>query len=153
MLADMNTEDASVELIEAMLVVLRANTSLTTILGGADKIFDRVPTDEHTGQPLVGYPYMSLGPSTSIPDDYDCMDGEEITIQWDVWTSGNGEAYGSKLNRKICKLVKRTLHNNELALTNNALVSLQCELVRVGDDPNPAIGHGVVQFTAVVETP
>ncbi len=153
MLADLDGEDAGTELIMAMLVVLRASAALTAALGGANKIFDRVPTDEHTGDPLVPHPYISLGPSTSIPDDYDCMDGEEITIQWDVWTSGPGDSYGSKQNRKISNLVKRALHNNELALTNNALVSLECELVRITDDPNPAIGHGVVQFTAVVETP
>lgn len=153
MLADLDGEDAGTELIQAMLEVLRASAPITAALGGADKIFDRVPTDSKTDQPLVSYPYISLGPSTMIPDDYDCMDGEEITIQWDVWTSGSGESYGSKANRKISNLVKRALHNNELALTNNALVSLECVILRIMDDPNPAIGHGVVQFVAVIETP
>ncbi len=145
-------EDASVELIQAMMAAMLANADLVAYVG-IDGIYDRVPTDEITGNVIAQYPYISLGPTTIIPSDYDCMYGEEITIQWDVWTSGSNEAYGTAQCRKITNLVKRTLHDVELALTNNALVTLQLEIARILDDPNPAIGHGVVQFTAVVDTP
>lgn len=143
-------EDASVELISAQFAALRANTELMAEVTG---LYDRVPMDQVNGEPLVTYPYISLGPSTAVPDDYDCMDGEEITIQWDVWTHGDDDAYATKKLRRICNMIKRTLHGAELALTNNALVALRHELTRITDDPNPAIGHGVVQFTGVVETP
>lgn len=143
--------DAGTELIQAMFDTLRATTALTDIVG--DRIYDRVPEDPVSGEVSVPFPYMSLGPSVSIPDDYDCMMGESITVQWDAWTNGDGDSYASVTCRKICDIVKRTLHDAELALTNNALVTLQCVMVRVLNDPNPAIGHGVVQFTAVIETP
>lgn len=142
--------DASYDLILACINKLRANAAVTAFVG--TRIYDRVP-EKKDGTPNVPYPYISMGPSTSIPDDYDCLDGEEITIQFDIWSSGADEAYGSVECRKIMGAVKRALHDTDLTLTTNALVSLQMELMRVIDDPNPAINHGVIQFTAQVETP
>lgn len=142
--------DASYELILAAVTALRADTAVTALVAG--RIYDRVPENQD-GTPNVPFPYISIGPSSSIPDDFDCLDGEEITIQFDVWSSGPGEAFGSVECRKICGAVKRALHDVALPLTANALVSIQHEMTRVIDDPNPAINHGVVQFTAQVETP
>ncbi|MEO7172027.1 DUF3168 domain-containing protein [Flavobacterium sp.] len=142
--------DASYELILAALNKLKATVAVTNFVGA--RIYDRVP-EKQDGTPNVAYPYISMGPSTSISDDFDCMDGEEITIQFDVWSSGNGEAFGSVECRKITGAMKRALHDAELSLPVNALVSLQYELTRVLRDPNPAITHGVIQFTAQVETP
>ena len=150
--ATITNEDASIELISAQMTLLRASSPLQVL--GVTKIYDRVPTQQDGSlDPSVTHPYVSLGPSTSIPADYDCLDGEEITVQWDVWTSGDGDAFATVQLRKICKVLKRTLHGAELALINNALVSLEWEMTRIVDDPNPAIGHGVVMFTATVETP
>lgn len=142
--------DASFELIKAMMTRLKASLEVTAFVG--QRIYDRVPEQQNNSGDLA-FPYISLGPDTSVPDDFDCLDGEELTIQWDVWTSGDGEAYGTAQCRKICGAVKKALHDAELSLTTNALVSLQFELRRIIDDPNPAISHGVMQFTATVETP
>ena len=142
--------DASYELILAVINRLRATAAVTAFV--STRIYDRVPEDQ-SGTPNVAFPYVSLGPSSSIPDDYDCLDGEELTLQLDVWTSGSGEAYGSVQCRKICSAIKRALHDVDLTLTTNALVAIQWELTRILDDPNPAITHGAIQFTATVETP
>lgn len=145
--------DASVELIRAMIDRLRATAAVTSLVG--TRIYDRVPERQTASGPVpdVAYPYVSMGPSTSIPDDYDCLDGEEITVQFDVWSSGSGEAFGTVQCRKVCDAIKRALHDAELTLANNALVSLQWEMTRILDDPSPAINHGAIQFTAQVETP
>lgn len=142
--------DASYELILAAINQLRVTPAVTALVGA--RIYDRVP-EKTDGTPNVAFPYISMGPSTSIPDDFDCMDGEEITIQFDVWTSGSGEAFGSVQCRKITGAMKRALHDVDLTLPVNALVTLQHEITRVLRDPNPAITHGVIQFTATVETP
>ncbi|MET3924604.1 DUF3168 domain-containing protein [Devosia sp. 2618] len=142
--------DASFELILAAINRLRATPAVTSLVG--TRIYDRVP-EKTDGTPNVAFPYISMGPSTSIPDDFDCMDGEEITIQFDVWSSGSGEAFGSVECRKITGAMKRALHDVDLTLTTNALVSLTHEMTRTLRDPNPAITHGVIQFTATVETP
>lgn len=140
--------DASFELIKAMMDAMKADTSVAAFVG--TRIYDRVP-EKQDGTPNVPYPYISLGPDTMIPDDFDCIDTEEITIQWDIWTNGNGEAYGSVQCRKICGAVKKVLHGADLSLPTHGLVSLEFELRRILDDPNPAISHGVMQFTAQID--
>lgn len=142
--------DASYELILAAINKLRATPAVTALVG--TRIYDRVP-EKLNGTPNVAFPYISMGPSTSIPDDFDCVDGEEITLQFDVWSSGAGEAFGSVECRKITGAMKKALHKADLTLSVNALVGLQWELTRTLRDPNPAITHGVIQFTGTVETP
>jgi hypothetical protein len=137
--------DASVELIRAMMDTLKTSATVTALVG--QRVWDRVPDRD------VVYPYISLGPTSSIPDDFDCRYGEEISVQFDVWSSGHGEAHASVECRKIADAVKRALHEAELSLSENALVTLNWDLTRILDDPDPAINHGVLQFTATVETP
>ncbi|SHE87844.1 DUF3168 domain-containing protein [Devosia limi] len=141
--------DASVDLIMALRARLEATPAVMSKITG---IFDRVP-EQQRAERNVEFPYVSLGPSVSIPADYDCVMGEEITIQFDVWSSGAGEAFGSVECRKICDAIKRALHDVPLSLTANALVTFNWEMTRILDDPNPAITHGVVQFSGEVETP
>jgi hypothetical protein len=141
--------DASVELIRSMLDRLRADATVTQMVG--DRIVDR--PSGRVGSPTGGFPYISVGPTSSIPADFDCMDGEELTVQLDIWTTGDNGAFASVDCRTITNAVKRSLHNADLALADNALVTLTWELTRILDDPNPAIRHGAIQFTAIVETP
>lgn len=138
--------DASLELINAVFDRLRATASVTSLV---QQFYDEPPADQTPSQRLQ-YPYVSNGPTSIIPDDFDCIDGEEITIQIDVWS----HSASSEECRKICSAIKRALHNvDDLTLTENALVTLQHELTRILDDRNPSIRHGVIQFTATIETP
>lgn len=136
------------ELITAIIAALKADATVSGYVG--TKVFDRVP-EKQNGEPSVATPYISMGPTSSVPDDFDCRDGEEITVQIDIWASGAGEAYTSTQCRKITDAVKRRLHDADLTLTENALVTLQTELVRVFRDPDGVTYHGVVQMTATVE--
>lgn len=139
--------DPSYELIAKMFEVMKARTSLTDLVPGTS-IYDRAPDGV-----ILTYPYISLGPTIVIPADAECSRAEEITVQWDVWTSGPNEQFGSVMCRKICHEIKLALHDVDLALTINAVVTLQCDMIRILDDPNPAIRHGVVSLTGEVETP
>jgi hypothetical protein len=142
------SEDAGFELAKAMLDALKAAEAVTAFTD--QRIYGRVPARQDDGPP-VAYPYISLGPITTIPDDFECIAGEEITVQLDIWTSGGGEAWGPAQCAKLCGAVKRTLHDAVLNLNANALVSLRHELTRILDDPQSNICHGPVQFTAQVE--
>ena len=144
------SEAPDLELIKACLDRLRADATLVSLLGPGDQIFDRVP-ETKDGKTKVRSPYISLGPTTSIPDDYDCRDGEEITFQLDAWSWGHDIAYSSAEVRRIAAAMKRSLHNAEIVLTDNALVTLTHELTRILRDPDGVTNHAAVQFVAVVE--
>lgn len=143
-------EAPDVELIRAVLDALRADAGMIELVGSA--IFDRAP-EQQQGQPPVPTDYVTVGPTTSIPADFDCLSGQEITFQLDGWSSGNGDAYGSARVRKIAAAMIRRLHQAELVLADNALVSLELSLSRTLRDSDGVTNHASVQFTAIVETP
>ena len=92
-------------------------------------------------------PYVSIGPSYFTPDDAECIRGRSETLQIDVWGS-------SKPNRAAVKdavdQVYAALHGwgDTAALT---MSPLRVSLVRVMDDVQQDIIHGVVQVEAMVE--
>ena len=137
----------------AALNKLRGTMDLTAIVG--TKIYDRVPEKTSGGVlvPDVASPYISFGPVTVISDDVDCVDGVEITFQIDAWSWGAGLAYGSVQVRQIAGIVRKALHKADLALADNALVSITHELTRILRDPDGVTNHAAIQFTALVETP
>jgi hypothetical protein len=138
------------ELKAAIIARLKADATVASFVG--TKVYDRPP--EKTGGGLnVTSPYISMGPWTSIPDDYDCMDGVEITGQVDAWSWGSGEAFGSAEVSKIADAVRRSLHDAEFSLSVNALVAIRWELTRILRDPDGVTNHAAIQFTATVETP
>lgn len=145
--------DPTFDLALAAMNKLKATAPLAAFV--AQRIYDRVPEKQTASGPVpdVPFPYISLGPTSATSDDYDCVDGLEISLQFDVWSSGSGEAYGSAQCRKITDLIRRALHNAELVLANNALVTLTHSLTQILRDPGGTVNHGVVQFTALVEVP
>ncbi len=144
-------DDPSLDLTRAMLAALRADAAVAALVG--TRVFDR-PPQNRPGNPAIprpDSPYVSLGPTTTTPDDHDCRDGEEISVQFDVWSWGGGEAYGSAQCRRVCGAIKAALHRKELALTSHALVTLNHRLTRVDSDPDGVTTHGIVQFIATLD--
>lgn len=96
-------------------------------------------------------PWISLGPTTYVRADADCIHATEVSFQLDVWTQGAGEAHSSVQCRKICDAIVDVLHDAELNLANSALASLQLGLAQIMRDPDGIHNHGVLRFDAVVE--
>ena len=92
-------------------------------------------------------PYVSIGPSYFTPDDVECIPGRNETLQIDVWGA-------SKPNRAAVKdavdQVYDALHGwqDTAALTMHPL---RVSLVRVMDDMQEGIIHGVVQVEVSLE--
>ena len=116
-----------------------------TVTAELNAIYDKVPNSPW-GEKNA---YMSRGPFYGVPDDAECINSQEITVQLDIWSR--------KPNRwsmdDTIAAVRKTLHDRRLQLAQNALVSLRVSLWRIMDDPDPLTVHGVVQLTALVETP
>ncbi|SFV33176.1 Protein of unknown function [Devosia crocina] len=140
------------ELQLAALNKLRETPALVAIV--ENKIFDRVPERNAGGVlvPDVSSPYISFGPVIVDTEDADCIDGLSITFQIDVWSWGSGEAYGSVQTRKIVGEVRKALHRANLPMSSNALVSIEAGITRILRESDGVTNHGVIQFTALVET-
>lgn len=120
---------------------LLAMPAVTALVG--ERVFD-APKNP------VDYPYVTFGPSDYVPDDIECIDGRIETQQIDIWSKaldGKAEA------KRICDAIKGALHDHDAEPAVGALVSLRVTLVRVMDDPQPGIFHGIVDVRAQIEEP
>lgn len=117
----------------------------TALMAEIEAIYDKVPLKPWGTKKA----YISRGPFFGAPDDADCIPGQEITMQIDIWSQ--------KSNRwsvdEMVAAVRAVLHERDLQLTDNALVEMRVTLWRIVDDPDPLTVHGIVQVTAMVEEP
>lgn len=92
-------------------------------------------------------PFASIGPSYFVSDDAECIRGRSETLQIDVWGA-------SKPNRGALKnAVDEVVEALDGYADTDALTMhpLRVVLVRIMDDPQAGVVHGVVQVEALVE--
>ncbi|MCP8894297.1 DUF3168 domain-containing protein [Shinella daejeonensis] len=136
------------ELQVAIVARLETDAGVSALVAG--RVYDDVPPEneriEDTG---AAWPYVSMGPSDELSDDADCIDGFEISFQIDCWS----RAVGFPEVRKVADAVRRALHDEDLPLAENAMVSFRHRITRVMRDPDGKTSHAALSFTAVVEQP
>lgn len=108
------TQDASHELQVAIVSALKADADVAALVDG--RIYDVVPAQ--AGKDTAQFPYVSFGPTHDMPEDADCIDASDLTIQLDVWSRDPGFAEA----RRIAKAVRLALDDDTLTLSDNALV-------------------------------
>jgi hypothetical protein len=130
------------ELQKLLYDTLRQNSGIMALAGG---VYDRVPTDPYKGKTA----YISFGPTDVVEDGADCIDSGIHSFQLDVWSNYVGQVEA----KRLVDLIYKALHEQELALTENALAEIRVDFRRVFPDSNPLITHGVVTVTASIEDP
>ncbi|MDH3232199.1 MAG: DUF3168 domain-containing protein [Alphaproteobacteria bacterium] len=133
------------ELQVAMVARMEAFGPLTTLV--ALRIYDRV---EEADRNDVDFPYVAFGRVDEIRDDAECIKGFDIRMQIDCYSREPGKAECLQ----IADAVQLALHDEELILPDNALVSLAhvrtvCQQVK-GDIQTT---HAAVIFDAFAEQP
>jgi hypothetical protein len=135
--------DPTYELSAAVIARLKTDESVKAFVGS--RVYDRPPDGEAQS------PYISLGPSDAITDDADCIDGLEVTLQIDCWSWGSNEAYGSAEVRKLSGAVRAALHEAEITLPTNALVTLRHRITRYQRESDGTTNRAIVSITAFIE--
>ncbi len=130
----------SLELQGEVVKRLKAFGALSAIIG--TRVYDNPPTSP-------AFPYVSWGPDQSISEDADCITGFEVSIQIDAWSRG----VGLPEVKRIAEEVRAALHNYDLPLADNALVSIEHRNTRTLRDPDGLTNHAVIEFVALVEQP
>jgi len=90
-------------------------------------------------------PYIAIGPSNFITDDYDCVDGGEAMIQVDCWS----DATVLSQVRQMADAVRVALRNWTPTLATNRVVSF--DHLRTDYIQNGAIKQAAVRFTVIVD--
>jgi hypothetical protein len=127
---------------KAIAAALEADPAVAALVGA--RIYDNPPKDP-------AFPHVVLGATDFVPTDEECIDGREETIQIDVWARNDGKLHPCKA---VVDAVYGALHQVTLALDDPyANVETNVTLVRVFADADGITAHGVVQVTAMIETP
>lgn len=130
----------TLELQGAIVAKLKATGTVTALIG--TRIYDSVPS-------TATFPYVSFGPEQILEDDAECITGFEVFMQLDAWSRG----VGFPEVKRIAEAVRKTLHDFDLVLTDNALVSFQHRQTRVFRDPDGLTAHAAIEFIGLVEQP
>lgn len=132
--------------LEIQTLLYQTLTGHPPLMALVDGVYDRIP-DSPFGAKQA---YVSFGASDMNPMDPEGLVMEERSVQIDVWS----RKVGFPECHKICAEVKAALHLNEdIQLTDNALVEIQLEFERVFRDPDGLTSHGVLQFRIDIEVP
>ena len=95
------------------------------------------------------FPYIEIGSSDGIPNDADCVNGVDITMQVDVWGRDQGKMNPTE---DLTFDVRDAIHEAQLTLDspyvcrNVRVVMFQCFM-----DPDGITAHGVIQATGLIE--
>lgn len=140
--------DPTYELIKECIVILKADTAITDIVG--ERIYDRVP-EKQDGTPNVASPYISLGTTNFLTEDFDCVDAATIGIQFNCWSWGDGEEYSSALVRKLSFLVRKALHKKEINLVQNGFVAIEHQITAYNRASDGITHQASVGFETLVD--
>lgn len=128
------------ELQKLVIDTLKADAAVSAIVGAA--VYDYPPASD----PM---PRITIGASDAIPDDADCVAGQEITLQVDCWSRDQGKLHPC---RSLVDAVRGALHDADLALPDPySLNTIRVTQARVFPDQDGITAHGVVVVSALVE--
>ncbi len=130
---------STLSLQQAIFAALTRQVALTTLLGGP-RIYDTAP------QPVT-FPHITFGQSTLREASTATDPGDEHIFTLHVWS----RAHSRRETHAIIHLLRSTLHDQPLPLTDHHLVNLRHEYSDCRRDPDGETFHGVVRLRAVTE--
>lgn len=128
------------ELQKLIIDTLKADAAVSAIVGS--NVFDYPPSSDP-------FPRITIGAFDSIPDDAECISGDEVTMQIDCWVRDGGRKHPCSA---LVDAAKKALHEANLTLPDPyALSSMRVILSRVVSDPDGLTTHGILTVRALVE--
>lgn len=135
---------AVLELQGAVVAAIKADFGVANIVGA--RVFDHVPRSL-TGDVSATFPFVGWASDDAQTEDIDCIDGQTVSFDIDCWS----RQPGFPEVRRLSDAVRAALHNAELALADNAIVSIRHDQTRTFRDPDGLTSHAVLTFEAILE--
>lgn len=117
---------------------LVADPTLAALIGG--RVLDRAPAG-------TVFPYVGFGPSYGTVEDAECIRGQTVTQQINVWSQAQD---GQREAKEIADAVRDALHGwrgDETVAMGPMLVSVP----RIAADPDGVTTHGIILADAPIE--
>lgn len=125
---------------KAIIDALVADSDVGAFVG--ERIFDGRPKE-------ALFPNITLGYAQAIPDEADCLNGEEHFLQVDVWDRSQGRQGPAK---DIVFAARQAIHEAELPLEEPyAMALIEVAGTEVIIDRDGITAHGILKVRALVE--
>jgi len=130
--------DPSTALQAAIKARLNADAQITSLV--ADRIFDRVPN-------VPQYPFITFGDTQILPETGEGTDGVEAFVTIHTWERFKG----FDNVKSIGKLIIALLHDADLSVSENVLLSILLQSAHYLRDPDGLTSHGVLTFQILTD--
>ena len=112
------------------------------LVGG---VYDNIPSNAYGSKTAI----IKIGEADGHQEDADCATTVETTFTIHIFSI----AVGKVECRKLMDLVRKAFNQQNLSLSENALIDQRISLYRDFTDSDGATQHGVVAVTFLVEEP
>lgn len=136
----------SLELQGAIVARLKDFGAVTAIVG--QNVFDRVPR-RNNGEISAPYPLVGFEGSDDRPTYADCITAFDISMDLHCYS----QAVGQPEVKRLAEAVRVALHDYELPLDDNALVSFEHTGTLYLTETDGLTSHAVLTFEALVDQP
>tara|TARA_B100000519_G_scaffold96656_2_gene84101 strand:- start:2626 stop:3033 length:408 start_codon:yes stop_codon:yes gene_type:complete len=116
---------------------LNGDSNLTSTLGAG--VFDEVPQNQ-------AYPFVKIGEFSSVDYGTKDVDGNEATVQIDIYSRYRG----SKQVHDIMDRIHTLLHNASLTVSGYNLINIRFEFSDIVRDADGITRQGVMRFRAAI---
>jgi hypothetical protein len=126
----------------AIVAVLRGDTALTALLGGANPakvVGPRAPEG-------LAEPYVLVGDHLSIPDNTHTSFGRDITITLHVWTRARSVGPGQTISNRVNELLDHQVAALNAHMVGHRVVAIRQTFDQALQDPDPELLHHVLRF-------
>lgn len=120
---------------------LNNDSALQTLLGGANKVFDRVPDN----QP---FPFITIGDGVWNNRDNESTDGLGVDLVINTWYREPG--LGRLKVQEIQKRIDELIHRKEPCIEAWNIVSLSRGTINIILDPDNMTLHGIQTFKLMI---
>lgn len=103
--------EPSLDLQEAFVTVLEGDVELAQLMGGAVRVYDRVPEG-------AAFPYIQIADDQTIDNSNTCVRGSEIFARVHVWSREPGHVEAKKISGRVRDLLdtRHTLEDHYITV-------------------------------------
>ena len=95
-------KDPSLPVQAAVYAALPGSAAMAAAIGGAPRVFDRVPQDE-TGRITAAFPYVAIGEDQVTSEADACHDASSIFVTVHVWSREVGKVEAKTIMAAVCQ--------------------------------------------------
>ena len=135
-------KDAQLPVQEAIYATLSVDSTLSSLCGSGQFVFDQVPKGRST-------PFVTIGEFTVIDGSTQSIDGQELTLNVHSWD----QEQSTRRLKQMMAAVLAALHDTDLELDDDELAVVNCRFLSsvILRDPDGKTVHGVQRFKIVVD--